>query len=131
MQSKKSLTPGSHKNIVANREQMTEETLMQDFQKYYFRVVPVILVAWFLWWAGTVLLVKTATERGQLGDLFGGVNALFSGLALAGMVTAVILQSHESQLQREELKETREVHKETSEANQRAAEALNKQIDMQ
>ncbi len=67
---------------------------------------------------------EALTAQGQFGDLFGGINALFSGLALAGVVTAVILQSHELQLQRTELTKT-------AVANQKAAEAPNQQIAMQ
>lgn len=41
--------------------------------------------------------------RGQFGDMFGAVNALFSGLAFAGVIIAVILQKRELALQRREL----------------------------
>jgi hypothetical protein len=34
-------------------------------------------------------------QRGQFGDLFGSINALFSGLAFAGVVVALILQNEE------------------------------------
>lgn len=39
--------------------------------------------------------------------MYGSVNALFSGLALAGVIVAVFLQSRELKLQREELELTR------------------------
>lgn len=39
--------------------------------------------------------------RGQFGDLFGSVNALFSGLAFAGLVITIIQQRHDLQLQRQ------------------------------
>lgn len=45
--------------------------------------------------------------RGTVGDTFGAVNALFSGLALAGVVYAIILQRKELYLQRLELKMNR------------------------
>ena len=47
-------------------------------------------------------------ERGQFGDLFGSVNALFSGLAFLGLIYAILLQRKELSLQREELKLQRE-----------------------
>jgi ABC-type molybdate transport system permease subunit len=47
-------------------------------------------------------------ERGQFGDLFGSVNALFSGLAFAGLIYAILLQRQELTLQRAELKLQRE-----------------------
>lgn len=46
-------------------------------------------------------------DRGTLGDMFGIVNALFSGLAFGGVIYAVLLQRRELELQRIELKETR------------------------
>ena len=42
--------------------------------------------------------------RGQFGDLFGGVNALFTGLAFAGVIYTILLQRRELELQREELR---------------------------
>lgn len=47
-------------------------------------------------------------ERGTFGDMFGAVNALFSGLALAGVIYTILLQRHELALQRKELELTRE-----------------------
>ena len=40
--------------------------------------------------------------------MFGVVNALFSGLAFAGILIALYMQKHELELQREELSATRE-----------------------
>lgn len=47
-------------------------------------------------------------ERGTFGDMFGAVNALFSGLAFAGVIYAIMLQRKELQLQRFELRLTRD-----------------------
>lgn len=47
------------------------------------------------------------TDRGTFGDMFGAINTLFSGLAFAGVVYAIFLQSNELELQREELHLTR------------------------
>ena len=44
---------------------------------------------------------------GVFGDMFGFANALFSGLALGGIIVAILLQRTELKLQREELKDTR------------------------
>lgn len=41
-------------------------------------------------------------NRGAFGDLFGGLNALFSGLALAGIVTAIYLQNIQLEIQQNE-----------------------------
>ena len=54
------------------------------------------------------LLFDELAERGQFGDLFGSVNALFSGLAFVGLIFAILLQSQELALQRQELQLQRE-----------------------
>lgn len=53
--------------------------------------------AWLTW----------RSDRGQIGDAFGVVNALFSGLAFAGVIYAILLQREDLQLQRRELELTR------------------------
>lgn len=60
--------------------------------------------------------------RGQFGDMFGALNALFSGLAFAGVIYAVILQRQELELQRLELKSSTEAQREQAQALSRAAE---------
>lgn len=75
----------------------------------------------FLLWGGVAVLALGAgffaaahwalgadySTMGQFGDTFGALNAAFSGLALAGVIYAVVLQSQELGLQREELVQTR------------------------
>lgn len=62
-----------------------------------------VVAAWFL----TPILVYFGlpawTERGQFGDVFGAVNALFSGLAFAGLFWALRMQQEQVELQRTEL----------------------------
>ena len=41
--------------------------------------------------------------RGLAGDMYGGINALFTGLAFAGLIMTLIVQMRELELQREEL----------------------------
>jgi len=41
------------------------------------------------------------------GDMFGAVNSLFSGFALAGIIITILMQREELQLQRKELAQTR------------------------
>lgn len=55
-------------------------------------------------------------ERGQFGDLFGGLNALFTGLAFAGLIYTILLQRRELELQRGELRLTREELRASAEA---------------
>lgn len=62
-----------------------------------------VVIAWALVW----VLLLPHPERGTIGDMFGVVNALFSGLAFTGIIYTVLLQSRELQLQRRELSLTR------------------------
>lgn len=84
-----------------NKNQGTNYTLL-----VVFSVVVVLL------YLGSWLLIDhfyACPERqGQFGDKFGAVNALFSGLAFAGLIFTIILQKNELALQRKELSLTHE-----------------------
>jgi hypothetical protein len=67
------------------------------------------------------------TERGQFGDLFGVVNALFSGLAFAGLIYAILLQREDLALQRTELTLTRQELKRSASAQEQSELALRAQ----
>ncbi len=62
-------------------------------------------------WLLTGYLLIDEEERGSIGDMFGSVNAIFSGLALAGIILTILLQRKELGLQRDALKATREEFK--------------------
>ena len=85
-----------------------------------------IFIAYFLimrW------IYPTMSSRGLFGDMFGGINALFSGLAFLGVIYTVILQMAELKLQRKELKMTRVELKRTAEAQEKSEQALSKQAE--
>lgn len=65
-----------------------------------------VLFIWLLSWILIDVFI-TDSDRGTFGDKFGAVNALFSGLAFAGLIVTLLYQKEELKLQREELKETR------------------------
>ena len=71
-------------------------------------LVGVAVLALFLgyWWAVS-RYIHGAQDRALFGDMFGGLAALFSGLAFAGLIVAIVLQSRELGLQRDELEATR------------------------
>ena len=46
-------------------------------------------------WAVSGLLLYRLPERGTIGDMFGAVNALFSGLAFVGILYTLLLQHEE------------------------------------
>ena len=76
-----------------------------------------------------IWLYPNMAERGQFGDMFGWLNALFSGLAFAGVIYAILLQREELALQRRELKETRTELQRTADAQVKSEEALRKQAE--
>jgi DNA-binding transcriptional MerR regulator len=52
-----------------------------------------ILSLWTMNWLFLHLLKPTISERGVFGDQFGAVNALFSGMAFAGIIYSLYLQN--------------------------------------
>lgn len=64
---------------------------------------PGVIIFWGLFWALSSWMYPEIECRGQFGDSFGAANALFAGLAFAGVIYAIILQKKELGLQRDEL----------------------------
>jgi hypothetical protein len=82
-------------------------------------IIPVLVCLIVSVYFGLTALIRCRypeiEESGQVGDSFGAVNALFSGLAFAGVVIAILLQSedlraqeHAMELQTKEMKDTTE-----------------------
>jgi len=71
-------------------------------------LIILVIVIWLCTFWGVYKSLPTWTDRGQFGDLFGSINALFSGFAFAGIIYTIYLQKKELSLQREELKLQRE-----------------------
>jgi len=96
--------------------------------KLYFGSVIVIII-----WLVSYPVLKTFVDHkddfskiGVVGDSFGAINALFSGLAFVGLIFTIYLQKNELRLQREELKLQRAELKENREQLRRSAEAQEK-----
>ena len=86
----------------------------------------IFLVGFILWLSSVLWLpwlfsffglgLGSLERKGLFGDSFGAINALFSGLAFAGVILALIYQRKELGVQQEELKEQRRaMQKETFE----------------
>ncbi len=74
-------------------------------------IVLVALIIVISLWSANFYLLVDIEDKGILGDMFGVVNSLFSGLAFAGIIITIYLQRNELILQREELKLTRDEFK--------------------
>ena len=66
-------------------------------------VMIVMVLVLFLSNLCLVFLPYDENERGTFGDQFGAVNALFSGLAFAGLIYTIILQRRDLAIQRRDL----------------------------
>lgn len=86
---------------------MEEKDNEKNIYKPLFWFFGIVFILWILAWVLTQNLLPDNEQRSSFGDMFGSVNALFSGLALAGIIFTILLQKEELGLQRKELKDTR------------------------
>lgn len=89
----------------------------------------VIFIIWIISFIAIFFSIDNWNDRASFGDLFGGINALFSGLALAGIIYTIFLQRKELNLQRLELIETRKELHRSAEAQEKSEQALANQAD--
>ena len=100
---------------------------MKDYRPFIFFITLVLVI-----WVSSIFIlpcfISTPGDRGLFGDSFGTINALFSGLAFAGIIATIIMQREELKLQREELKLTRKELKKSADAQDASQKALNLQV---
>ena len=92
-------------------------------------MIVLVLAIWIL---STILIIfglDNWSDRGTFGDLFGAVNALFSGLAFAGLIYTIVLQKKDLELQRSEIALNRAELKKTAKAQQNSEKALIEQVE--
>jgi hypothetical protein len=108
--------PVGNDRLATSREQSHRDWIL------FLAVLVGIIAAWigYGWWFIPWLKLE---HPGAHGDMFGGLNALFSGLAFAAVVFAIVLQRRELLLQQEELATLIGQSKET-------ANALAQQIEL-
>jgi hypothetical protein len=105
----------------------------QDGDRLRWLTMPVVLAitaAYLAMWAvyGVLVYKTTGLQRGGLfGDMFGAFNALVSGLAMLGVVVAILLQREQNRMQAQELKLQRQELQETREELKGQREALEAQ----
>jgi hypothetical protein len=100
--------------------------MSKDSKIILFAAICVVLLWGFCWF---LLGDKPNDERGTFGDMFGAVNALFSGFAFLGVTYAILLQRTELSLQREELSLTRQELQKSTDAQEKSEVALSKQAE--
>jgi len=77
-----------------------------------------VIILWILFAFLIFFQANSLQDSAKLGDAFGSLNTLFSGLAFAAIIFTIILQMEELRLQREELKDTRKVLAKSAKAHQ-------------
>jgi len=103
---------------------------MKITEKMIPLVTIIVIVIVTLWFFSPLILnyfINSPETRGQFGDSYGALNTLFSGLAFAGVVIAILLQRNELKLQREELRLTREELNASTEAQKMSGNHLGEQ----
>ena len=92
----------------ANQNETEKSEIIKIAVFSFIAVISLVFI-----YAGFLIIVTwplsdlSISKSGTFGDSFGLLNALFSGLAFAGLIVAILLQREELSLQRQELKETR------------------------
>jgi PDZ domain-containing secreted protein len=69
-------------------------------------------------------------DLARIGDSFGAINSLFSGLALAGVVVAIAMQRQELSLQRQELSLTRDELKRAADSHEETQRIQLQQLEI-
>lgn len=83
-------------------------------KKYMFFLVLLVMIIWasYPFWFSCFLAIfekkDYVNSLGTAGDAFGGLNTLFSGLAFAGIIVSIALQSKELRDTRREMEEQKE-----------------------
>ncbi len=89
----------------------------------------VVIVIWVLSGVGIYFIGSDWGERGTIGDMFGAVNALFSGLAFVGLIYTIILQREEIRMNRAEIELNRKELKKSASAQINSQKALTAQVE--
>ncbi|MFY7927491.1 MAG: hypothetical protein ACOVS5_01355 [Oligoflexus sp.] len=100
-------------------------------QLTFARLVCAVLLIWLLVPVLGSMAFPDWEMRGQFGDTFGSINALFSGLAFAGLFWALRIQQKQLDIQREELKLQREELQEQRKEMVASRKELAKQVHAQ
>lgn len=88
-----------------------------------------VIVIWAVSALVTMYFLQEWSDRGTFGDLFGAVNALFSGLAFAALIYTIALQRDEIKENRAEIVLNRKELSKASKLQEKAQKVLIQQVD--
>ncbi len=77
----------------------------------FLLLIVVIITIWYFSIQVVIRMYGEPSNVAAAGDMFGGINALFSGLALAGVIFAVWLQTVDVKTNQENLEKTMRANK--------------------
>lgn len=92
------------------------------------KMIILILIIWALSIVFIVFGLDNWSDRGTFGDAFEAVNALFSGLAFAGLIYTIVLQKEDLKIQRNEIALNRAELKKSTTAQKKSEKALEEQV---
>lgn len=105
---------------------------LEDSDRRYWRwfgsLAATITVLWLLSYIVISVFFSGPGNAGEVGDSFGAVNALFSGLAFAGLIVTLLLQLEDGRSQRDETKKTLEALTRAAGAQERTLQVLAEQV---
>lgn len=102
----------------------------KDNQWLLWLLIAIVIFVIFASWYFIDSNIPCNETRGQFGDKFGSVNALFSGLAFAGLIYTIVLQRKDLQLQKKDLEQTRkELEGQKEEAKKQNATLLKQEFN--
>ncbi len=102
---------------------------MDSSNKTLIIIILVIILTWAGSAALTILMIDNWSDRGTFGDLFGGINSLFSGLALAGLLYTIISSKDDIDRQREEIELNRKELIKSRKTQEKSERALEEQVN--
>ncbi len=92
------------------------------------KLIILVVVIWGISAGLIIVFLSNWSDRGTFGDLFGAVNALFSGLAFAILIYTIILQREEIQENRKEITLNRKELAKSAKIQQKTQHILEKQV---
>lgn len=95
----------------------------------FFWLITITIILWLLITLCVWFLGSNWSERGTIGDAFGASNALFSGLAFAGLLYTILLQRQELRNQRIDIANNRKALERSTALQAESQRALQQQVE--
>ncbi|KZE73356.1 hypothetical protein AV926_18405 [Myroides marinus] len=81
--------------------------MKDNYLSYFIKIAAILVIISLVFPFAVNYFFSNWETSGTFGDTFGALNALFSGLALSGVIVTILIQKRELHLQQIEMQETR------------------------